>query len=98
MHIIAEAVARAGSTDGTGLVTALEATDYLGTVGRTQFYGREDRYTHSMKYGPGLVTGLLMQWQPGVDGNGRLVALWPANVASGQVAFPAFVKGGRPGG
>ncbi len=98
VHIIAEAVARAGSTDGAKLVTALEATDYEGTVGRTQFYGREDRFTHSMRYGPGLVTGLLMQWQAGADGTGRLVALWPASVASGRIAFPAFVKGMHPGG
>jgi hypothetical protein len=45
-----------GSTDPDKLVTALEATDHVGTMGRIQFYGRDNQFTHAMKYGLGLVT------------------------------------------
>ena len=54
VHVIAEAIERAGgSTDPDKLVTALEATDHVGSVGRIQFYGRDNQFTHAMKYGPG---------------------------------------------
>jgi branched-chain amino acid transport system substrate-binding protein len=87
VHIIAEAVQRAGSTDPDKLVTALEATDHVGTVGREQFYGRDDQFTHALKYGPGLVTGVTLQWQ-----DGKQVTLWPSALANGKLKFPAFVK------
>ena len=87
IHILAEAVARAGSTDPDRLVTALEQTDHVGTIGREQFYGRDDPFTHSLRYGPGFVTGVVFQWQ-----NGKQVTLWPSGVSDGQVKFPAFVR------
>lgn len=85
VHIIAEAVKRAGSTDPDKLVDALEKSDYLGTIGREQFYGRDSMFTHAMKYGPGLVTGVHLQWQ-----SGKQVAVWPADIARGKVVFPSF--------
>lgn len=87
VHIIAEAVARAGSTDPDKMVAAMEKTDYVGTVGRIQFYGKNDQFTHAMKYGKGLVTGVTFQWQ-----DGKQVTLWPADKANGKVRFPSFVK------
>ena len=87
VHIIAEAVQRAGSTDPDRLVTALEATDHVGTIGREQFYGRDDPFTHALKYGPGLVTGVTLQWQ-----DGKQVTVWPAELANGKLKFPSFVK------
>ena len=87
VYYIADAVKRAGSTDADKLVTALEATDWEGTIGRIQFYGKDDQFTHGLKYGKGLITGLLMQWQ-----NGEQVAVWPKEVAKGQLKFPSFIK------
>ncbi len=87
VHIVAEAVQRAGSTDADKLVTALEATDHIGTIGREQFYGKDDPFTHALKYGPGLVTGVTLQWQ-----DGKQVTLWPSQFANGKLKFPPFVK------
>ncbi len=88
VHVIAEAIERAGgSTDPDKLVTALEATDHVGTVGREQFYGRDHPFTHALKYGPGLVTGVAIQWQ-----NGKQVCIWPADKATAKVMFPSFIK------
>ena len=58
VYYIADAVKRAGSTDADKLVDALEKTDWVGTIGRVQFYGKDDPFTHSIKYGKGLITGL----------------------------------------
>ena len=87
VYYIADAVKRAGSTEADKLVAALEATDWEGVVGRTQFYGRDDPFTHSMKYGKGLVNGLMLQWR---DNNQTTV--WPAESANGKVGFPSFIK------
>ena len=88
VHVIAEAIERAGgSTDPDKLVTALEATDHVGTVGRIQFYGRDHQFTHAMKYGPGLVTTIAIQWQ-----NGKQACVWPADKCKAKITFPAFVK------
>lgn len=87
VFVIAEAIKRAGAADPDKLVDALEQTDYLGAAGRLQFRDRKDPLTHALKYGPGLITGVHLQWQ-----NGKQVAIWPANVANAKVQFPAFVK------
>lgn len=86
VYVIADAIKRAQSTDPDKMVDALEKTDYVGTVGRIQFYGRDDEFTHALKYGPGLVTGVDIQWQ-----NGKQVVVWPADKASAKIVFPSFV-------
>jgi branched-chain amino acid transport system substrate-binding protein len=88
VHVIAEAIERAGgATDPDKLVTALEATDHLGTMGRIQFYGRDNQFTHAMKYGPGLVTTIAIQWQ-----DGKQICVWPRDKANGEITFPSFIK------
>ena len=69
------------------MVEALEKTDWEGTIGRIQFYGKDDQFTHSIKYGKGLITGLMLQWQ-----DGKQVSVWPKEVAKGQLKFPSFIK------
>jgi branched-chain amino acid transport system substrate-binding protein len=88
VHVIAEAIERSGgSTDPDKLVTALEATDHVGTVGRIQFYGRDSQFTHAMKYGPGLVTTVAIQWQ-----DGKQACVWPTDKCKNKITFPSFVK------
>ena len=88
VYYIADAVKRAGSTDADKLVDALEKTDWEGTIGRIQFYGKDDPFTHSIKYGKGLITGLMLQWQ-----DGKQVAVWPKEVAKGTVEVPKLHQG-----
>jgi len=87
VYYIAEAIKRAGSTDADKLVDALEKTDYVGTIGRVQFTGRDTPTPHALKIGAGMITGLMLQWQ-----NGKQVNLWPADVANGKIKFPSFIK------
>jgi branched-chain amino acid transport system substrate-binding protein len=87
VYYIADAAKRAGSTDADKLVDALEKTDWEGTIGRVQFYGKDDPFTHSIKYGKGLITGLMLQWQ-----GGKQVSVWPKEIAKSELKFPSFVK------
>ena len=87
VYYIADAIKRAGSTDPDKLVDALEKTDYVGTIGRIQFQDKGTSNPHSLKIGPGHITGLMLQWQ-----DGKQVNLWPAKVAKGKLKFPSFIK------
>jgi len=87
VYYLADAFKRAGSTDPDKLVTALEATDYVGTIGRVQFKGKDSPNPHALKVGPGTITGLMLQWQDGKQTN-----LWPSDVANGKLKFPKFIK------
>jgi branched-chain amino acid transport system substrate-binding protein len=87
VYFIADAVKRAGSTDADKMVEALEKTDWEGTIGRVQFYGKDDEFTHSIKYGKGMITGLMLQWQ-----DGKQISVWPREIAKGKLKFPSFVK------
>ncbi|HMG79656.1 MAG TPA: ABC transporter substrate-binding protein [Xanthobacteraceae bacterium] len=89
VYYLAEAFKRAGSTDSDKLVDALEKTDYVGTIGRVQFKGKDSPNPHALKVGPDTITGLMLQWQDGKQTN-----LWPANVANGKLKFPKFIKVG----
>ena len=84
---IADAIKRAGSTDPDKLVEALEATDYVGTIGRVQFTGKDSPNPHALKVGRDTITGLMLQWQ-----GGKQVNLWPDKVANGKLKFPKFIK------
>jgi branched-chain amino acid transport system substrate-binding protein len=87
VYIIAEAIQRAGGTDPDKMVIEMEKTNFEGTIGRIQFYGRDDEFTHGIKSGPGAVTGLVFQWQ-----DGKQVVVWPKAMAEGKLKFPEFVK------
>jgi branched-chain amino acid transport system substrate-binding protein len=87
VYYLADAIHRAGSTDSDKLVTALEATDYVGTIGRIQFLPKGDPHVHGLKTGNGTITGLVQQWQ-----GGKQVCVWPKQYANGKVSFPPFVK------
>src|SRR5271156_2419485 len=89
VYYLADAFKRAGSTDSDKLVDALEKTDYVGTIGRVQFKGKDSPNPHALKVGPETITGLMLQWQ-----DGKQVNLWPAKVANGKLRFPKFIKVG----
>ena len=92
MYALKQAIERARSTKPDALVAALEKTDLVGTMGRMEFYGRKDRFTHDVKYGAKLVSGVGIQWQ-----NGKQVAIWPPQAANGKTVLPAFVKTAQHG-
>jgi branched-chain amino acid transport system substrate-binding protein len=91
LYVIKDAAERAGTTAADRLVDALETTDYIGASGHIVFQGPNDPLTHDLKFGPGFVTGVAIQWQ-----NGKQVTVWPANVATKPLMLPAFVPAKQP--
>ena len=91
VNVLLLAIKRAGSADGEKLVAALEQTDYVGTIGRVQFYGRDSEFTHAMKYGPEYVSGIMLQWQ-----DGKQVPMWPKAAPQTKFSFPAFTQLQKP--
>jgi len=87
VYFIADAIKRAGSTEPDKLVAALETTSWQGTIGKTEFYGRDHAFTHAMKVSPEYVSGLLVQWQ-----NGKQMTVWPTEIANAKLTFPSFIK------
>ena len=87
VYIIAEAIQRAGSTDPDKMVAEMEKTNYEGTIGTIKFYGRTDKFTHGLVYGPDAVNGLVFQWQ-----DGKQVTVWPKKIAEGKLKYPKFIK------
>jgi branched-chain amino acid transport system substrate-binding protein len=87
VYMWADAIKRAGSTDPDKIVTAMEQTDYTGTIGRIVFLPKEDTFAHGMKIGPGYITGLMVQWQ-----SGNPITIWPSSAATGKMTFPKFIK------
>ncbi|HTC10479.1 MAG TPA: ABC transporter substrate-binding protein [Acetobacteraceae bacterium] len=87
VRAFAGAIARAKSTDPDKMVAEMEKTDMEGTLGHVAFYGRQDQFTHALKYGPGFVTPVVMQWQ-----DGKQVCVWPSDKCPAKMIFPSFVK------
>jgi branched-chain amino acid transport system substrate-binding protein len=87
IYVLAAAITKANSTAPDALVSALEQTDYVGTQGRIQFLGQDSSFTHALRFGPGFVTGVMIQWQNGVQ-----KCIWPLNLANAKPEFPDFVK------
>lgn len=87
LFVLKQAIERAKSTKADALVTALEKTNMTGTIGQVQFYGKNNPYTHGLKYGPGHAQLVSIQWQ-----HGKQVAIWPTRVATGSLEVPTFIK------
>lgn len=62
LFILKGAIDRTGSTNADGIVTQLEQTDYIGTVGRLVFRGLSDPYPHDPLYGPDYVLPKWVLW------------------------------------
>ena len=67
LYLLQAAIERAGTLDSDAVVTELEQTDTMGTVGRFVF--TED---HDVTWGPDYVTGIGVQWQ-----DGEMKCVWP---------------------
>lgn len=86
VYILANAIERAGTLDPDALVTALEATDLEGAVGRIKF-GKD----HQVIYGNDpkeAAMGVAFQWVA----PGKRVPVFPEVAAEGQIELPASMK------
>jgi branched-chain amino acid transport system substrate-binding protein len=87
VRMFAAAMEKAHSTDPDKVVAEMEKTNMEGTLGWLNFYGRNDEFTHALKYGTKYITGTFLQWQ-----DGKQVCVWPRDKCPNKLVFPAFAK------
>lgn len=83
VYILAEAIEKAGSLDPDAIVTALEATDRIGAMGRIRFHRG-----HQVIFGndPNReALACIFQWQK--DGQRKIV--YPLSIADGEIVLPS---------
>ena len=83
IHILADAIRRADSVETNAVIAALETTDYPATIGRIVFDA-----LHDVRWGPGYMTGLGVQWRDGAP-----TAFWPQAWRPDPVHRPDLVIG-----
>ena len=88
------------------IVAEIEKTDFTGTSGQVQFYSKDHKYAHD-KYGSDFVPFPVVQWQKDgdagssgssggsgfdpVEGEGKKVAVWPEEFATGKHVAPPWM-------
>lgn len=87
VRAFAAAMEHAKSTNADKVVAEMEKTNMVGTLGQYAFYGRQDKYTHALRYGPKYTTGIYIQWQ-----HGKQVCIWPQDKCPNKMEFPSFLK------
>jgi branched-chain amino acid transport system substrate-binding protein len=89
VHVLANAIERAGTLDSDSLANALAATDQPGPYGRIRFDPQSHQVLASDDPGEGAV-GTWFQWQ-----DGRRVVVWPASIATGTLIVPPWLSAPR---
>jgi len=85
VYILANAIEKAGTLDQDKVVSAIQATDMEGVIGRIKF----DK-GHQLIFGDNPKTaavGAVMQWQ-----NGKMAVVWPQSIASDKIVKPGWMK------
>ncbi|MCB2193171.1 MAG: ABC transporter substrate-binding protein [Deltaproteobacteria bacterium] len=85
VYILAQAMERAGTLDPSALVSALEATDRRGCMGRIRFHPDHQAFFGQDPQREALAA--VIQWTP--KGTRRIV--FPPAIAEGDIELPAFV-------
>jgi branched-chain amino acid transport system substrate-binding protein len=90
VYLLAEAIRQADSLDPEKIVTALEASDRMGVMGRVRF-----QKGHQVIFGSDPATeavACLIQWTR--DGRRRIV--YPPSIAEGEIEWPDGGRLGKP--
>jgi branched-chain amino acid transport system substrate-binding protein len=85
VHVLADAIRRAGSLEADRVVAALEKTDMTGVYGKISFNPKSHQVIPSDDPKKGAV-GSWFQWQ-----DGKRVVVWPNTIAVGKVRIPPAV-------
>jgi branched-chain amino acid transport system substrate-binding protein len=85
------AIEKTGSLDPEKLIPLMEETEVLVASGKAAYFkDAEGRQTHDLKWGPGYLTSLGVQWQ-----DGKLVGVWPnkwkASADAPEVTYKGMV-------
>jgi branched-chain amino acid transport system substrate-binding protein len=88
-HSIVPAIEMTGTLDSDRLVKVLEVREYDVPSGRIAYIkDKEGRHLHDLKWGPGYLTSLGVQWQ-----DGKQVGVWPNKWVAAKGAPAITYKG-----
>jgi branched-chain amino acid transport system substrate-binding protein len=88
-HSIVPAIEMTGTLDSDRLVKVLEVREYQVPSGRVAYIkDKEGRHLHDLKWGPGYLTSLGVQWQ-----DGKQVGVWPNKWVAAKGAPEVTYKG-----
>jgi len=91
-HTLVPAIEIAGTLDADKLVEVMETRQTQVPSGRLAYTkDKEGRQLHDLKWGPGYLTSLGVQWQ-----DGKLVGVWPNNWVAAKGAPAVTYKGIMP--
>jgi branched-chain amino acid transport system substrate-binding protein len=89
VHSLAPAIEQAGTLDADKLIPIMETREYLSPSGTVAFLkDAEGRHLHDLKWGPGYLTSLGVQWQ-----DGKLKGVWPNKWKASKDAPEITYKG-----
>ncbi len=86
VHVLKDAIERAGSLDSDTVVTELEKTDVMGVYGRLRFDPKSHQVIPAADPKDGAV-GSILQWQ-----DGKRVVVFPASIVKGEILLPPWMK------
>ena len=88
-HSIVPAIEMTGTLDADRLVKVLEVREYKVPSGKVAYIKDEEgRHLHDLKWGPGYLTSLGVQWQ-----DGKQVGVWPNKWVAAKGAPEVTYKG-----
>ena len=91
-HSIVPVIEMTGTLDADRLVKVMETREYLVPTGRVGYMkDKEGRHLHDIKWGPGYVAGMGVQWQ-----DGKQVGVWPNKWVAAKGAPEVTYKGIMP--
>ena len=92
IYALAPTIEEAGTLDSDKIVAALENREYAVPTGKIAYMkDAEGRHLHDVKWGPGYVTALGVQWQ-----DGKLKGVWPNRWKAAKGAPEITYKGMVP--
>ncbi len=86
IHVLKDAIERAGSLDPEKVVVALEETDMTGVYGRLRFDPKSHQVIPSLDPKEGAV-GTVLQWQAG-----KRIVVFPKSIATGEIKLPPWMN------
>jgi branched-chain amino acid transport system substrate-binding protein len=82
----AEVVRQGGSVEADSVVSGLEESSYLGTVGTVEYYPQDNEFAHDVVYEEGKVDPVYQQWQ---DGSQEVI--YPSDLATADYQAPSWL-------
>ncbi len=89
VYNLAPAIEQAGTLDADKMIPIMETREYLSPSGTVAYLkDAEGRHLHDLKWGPGYLTSLGVQWQ-----DGKLKGVWPNKWVAAKGAPAITYKG-----